>query len=178
MGSWTRGGQARINETLDAGGLPLNIESPEGLLWVVVEHSEVGDTTVGVFTTLASARQCVNELGADRLEAYRIEGHALDQPKSEPLPWQVALTRDGTVAGTELFIGCSCSDDEEEYYRRSFIEAGGETMHVIAFAVTPGQAIAVADEYRHWLQANGHWGGDERRLTPIHGRTKVEPASL
>ena len=152
----------------------MNIETPEGLLWVVVERSDVGDTTVGVFTTLAAARECVAEFGPDRLEAYRIEGHALDEAKSEPLPWQVALTRDGEVSGTTLFIGCSCSDDEEEYYRRSFIEAGGETMHVIALAATPGQAIAVADEYRQWLQANGHWSTEERRLTPIHARTRVE----
>jgi hypothetical protein len=155
----------------------MNIEAPDGLLWVVVEHSEAGDTTVGVFTTLAQARETVRELGGERLEAYRIEGHALDQPKSEPLPWQVALTRDGEVVSTTLFVGCSCQDDEEEYYKRSFIEAGGETMYVIAFAITPGQAIAVADEYRVWLQANGHWSTDEQRLSPIHARTRIEPVS-
>ena len=33
------------------------IETPEGLLWVVVERSAVGDTTVGVFTRLAAARE-------------------------------------------------------------------------------------------------------------------------
>jgi len=156
----------------------MNIESPEGLLWVVIEHCEAGDTTVGVFTTLAQARETVRVLGGDRLESYRIEGHALDQPKSEPLPWQVELTRDGEVESTSLFIGCSCGDDEDEYYHRSFIEAGGERLHVIAFAVTPGQAIAVANEYREWLQVNGHWSKEERRLTPIYARTRVEPAAL
>jgi hypothetical protein len=156
----------------------VSIETPEGLLWVLIEHSDVGDTTVGVFTTLAAARETIAELGPDRLESYRIEGHALDEPKAEPLPWQVVLRRGGEVESTTLFIGCSCSDDEEEYYHRSFIETGGERLHVIAFAVTPGQAIAVADEYREWLQANDHWSSEEQRLTPIHARTRVEPVAL
>lgn len=153
----------------------MNIDTPEGLLWVLVEHSEAGDTTIGVFTTIEQARETIRELGPERLDSYRIEGHAVDQPKSEPLPWQVVLTREGSVLNTSVFIGCSCSDDEEEYYKRSFIEAGGERLHVIAFAVTPGQAIAVANDYREWLQANGHWGGEEVRLTPIHARIAVPP---
>lgn len=156
----------------------MSFETPEGLLWVVVEHSDAGDTTVGVFTTLAQARETVNELGGDRLEDYRIEGHALDEPKSESLPWHVVLTRDGKVVSTTLFIGCSCQDDEDEYYKRSFIEEGGETMYVIAFAVTPGQAIAVANQYRVWLQENGHWSAEEQRLTPIHARTRIEPVAI
>ena len=146
------------------------VETPEGLLWVVVERSEAGDTTVGVFTMLAQARELVNELGASRLDAYRIEGHALDQPRSEPVPWQVVLTRDGEVVSTAPFAGCSCEDDEEEYYKRSFIDHGGEMMHVIAFATTPGQAIAIAKKYRVWLQANDHWEKEGRQLTPIHAR--------
>ena len=153
----------------------MSIETPEGLLWVVIEHSEVGDTTVGVFTSLAQARDTVDELGPDRLADYRIEGHAIDEPKSEPLPWIVVLGRDGAVVSTTMFIGCSCSDDEDEYYKHSFIEAGGERLHVIAFAVTPGQAIAVANEYRGWLQTNGHWSVEEVRLTPIHARTAIAP---
>ena len=156
----------------------MSFETPEGLLWVVVEHCDAGDTTVGVFTTLAQARETVHELGGDRLEDYRIEGHALDEPKSEPVPWQVVLTRDGEVVSTTPFIGCNCQDDEDEYYKRSFVEAGGETMYVIAFAVTPGLAIATANEYRIWLQENGHWDKEERRLTPIHARTKIEPVTL
>jgi hypothetical protein len=156
----------------------VNIETPEGLLWVVVEHSEAGDTTVGVFTTLAQARETINELGPDRIDAYRIEGHALDQPRSEPMPWNVVLSRDGAVASATLFVGCSCHDDEAEYYKRSFIDAGGESMYVIALAVTPGQAIAVANEYRTWLQTNGHWTTDGCALSPIHARTRVEPIAL
>jgi hypothetical protein len=151
----------------------MSFEAPEGLLWVVVEHSEVGDTTVGVFTRLEQAREAVNELGAGRLDAYRVEGHALDEPRREPRPWQVVMTREGAVTSAAPFIGCSCGDDEDEYYRRSFLEEDGEAMHVIAFAVTPGQAIAVANEYRAWLQENGHWGTESRQLTPIHARTQV-----
>ena len=156
----------------------MTVETPEGLLWVVVEHSAVGDTTIGVFTSMAEARETVHELGADRLQDYRIEGHAIDQPKSEPLPWHVVMTRDGEVESVNLFIGCSCQDDEEEYYKRSFIEAGGERLYVIAFAITPGQAIAVTADYRTWLQEAGHWGNEELRLTPIHARTKIEPVAL
>jgi hypothetical protein len=152
------------------------IEPPEGLLWVVVERCEVGDTTVGVFSTLAQARAVVDELGAGRLEAYRIEGHAPDEPRTEVVPWQVVLTREGYVNSATPFIGCSCGDDDDEYYRRSFIEEGGEALHVIAFAVTPGQAIAVANDYRVWLQANGHWDVLQVQLTPIHARAKIEPA--
>jgi hypothetical protein len=156
----------------------LSLEEPEALVWVVVEHSAVGDTTVGVFRTIEQAREIVNELGGDRLQDYRIEGHAIDEPKSEPLPWQVIMARDGEVESTTLFIGCSCQDDEEEYYKRSFIEQGGARMYVIAFAATPGQAIAVAHDYRNWLQEAGHWGNEELRLTPIHARVKVEPVAL
>lgn len=154
----------------------MSFDTPGGLLWVVVEHSAIGDTTVGVFTSLASARETVSELAGDRLESYRIEGHALDQPKAEPLPWHVIMTGDGAVESANLFIGCNCQDDEEEYYKRSFIEAGGEKLYVIAFAVTPGQAIEVANDYRVWLQDNGHWSTEETRLTPIHARTRIEPA--
>ncbi len=157
----------------------MSFETPEGLLWVVVEHSDAGDTTVGVFTTLAQARETVNELGGlDRLEDYRIEGHAIDEPKSEPLPWHVIMTREGEVVSTTPFIGCSCQDDEDEYFKRSFIEEGGEKLYVIAFAITPGQAIATANDYRRWLQDNGHWSTEERRLTPIHARTRVDPVAL
>ena len=143
------------------------IETPEGLLWVVIEHSEAGETTAGVFTTLAQARELVNELGEGRLEDYRIEGHALDEPRREPVPWQVVLAQDGAVVSTTPFIGCSCQDDEEEYYKRSFIEQGGEAMHVIAFTRTPGQAIALAGEYGAWLRENGHWDTEFCQLRPV-----------
>jgi hypothetical protein len=143
------------------------IETPEGLLWVVIERCEAGDTTIGVFTTLAQARATVDRLGAGRLEAYRIEGHAPDAPRTEAVPWQVVLTRAGEVESTAPFVGCSCGDDEDEYYRRSFIEAGGDRLHVIAFATTPGQAIALANDYREWLQANGQWSEDFRQVAPV-----------
>jgi hypothetical protein len=169
------------NDEIESGqeerGMPeASYEPPEGLLWVVIERSDAGETTVGVFSTLRQARKVVDELGAGRLEAYRIEGHALDLPRREALPWQVVLTRDGEVASAIPFIGCSCADDEDEHYRRSYIEPAGDAMHVIAFAITPGQAIAVANEYRAWLQANGHWDGDQRRLTPIHARSRMDAA--
>lgn len=149
------------------------IDPSQGLLWVVVEQSDVGDTTVGVFTTLEAARDVLRDLGG-KLDAYRIEGHAVDQPKREATPWQVVLGRGGDVVSTTPFIGCNCQDDEAEYFKRSFIERGGETMYVIAFAVTPGGAIDIANQYREWLQANGHWSEDGAPLAPVHARTPVE----
>ena len=127
------------------------------LVWTVVESSPAGETTVGVYTTLTRAREVVSELADGNYEDYRIEGHALDHGKEMNAPWQVHLTRDGTHLQTLPFAGCACADDEAEFLRRSFVERDGEAMSVIAFAPTPGIAIASAQRYREWLVEQDLW---------------------
>jgi hypothetical protein len=146
------------------------------VVWVVVETSAVGDTTVGVYTSLEHARAVVASFGRERLDSYRIEGHVLDADRVEAMPWQVRLTRDGEVLSAEAFIGCNCSDDEAEYYRRSFIERGGEEMSVIVFALTPGQAIVAANGYRVALQAGGVWTTELTPIEPIRAEALSEAA--
>lgn len=137
------------------------------LVWTVVEHSQAGDTLIGVYTALDKARAVVSTLARGRYEDYRIEGHALDQGKEADTPWQVVLTRDGAHLETTAFAGCSCADDEAEYRKRSFIQDGGERMSVIVFAPTPGLAIATADRYRLWLQEHDIWTTRPQQLEPL-----------
>jgi hypothetical protein len=151
-------------------------ELSSDVVWVVVESSAVGDTMVGVYTSLAQARAVVASFGRERLGAYRIEGQVLDAERTEATPWQVRLTREGEVLSADAFVGCNCSDDEAEYYRRSFIERGGEEMSVIVFAVTPGQAIVAADGYRAALLARGFWSTDLTPLEPIRAEALEEAA--
>jgi hypothetical protein len=137
------------------------------VVWTVSESSPAGETLVGVYTSVEKARGAVSALGHGRLEHYRIEGHALDGQRNAETPWQVTLARDGEHLDTTPFIGCACSDDEAEYYKHSFIPAGGEQMSVIVFAPTPGLAIATAQEYRAWLQEQGHWSERLQPLQPL-----------
>ena len=136
------------------------------VVWTVLESSPAGDTLVGVYTSLERARSVVSLLAQGRLEDYRIEGHALDHER-EVTPWQVSLSRDGAHLGTSPFIGCSCADDEAEYYKRSFVADGGERMSVIVFAPTPGRAIATAEHYRRWLHKQGLWSERVQPLQPL-----------
>jgi hypothetical protein len=139
----------------------------DGFAWVVVESSHGRDTTVGVFTTIELAREAVASFGRERIADFSIEGHAIDRPRSEPIPWEVALSREGEVLSAEVFIGCNCGDDEAEYLKRSFIARDGESMGIIVFALTPGQAIEAADRYRHALLSSGYWRNEFTRLEPI-----------
>ena len=100
----------------------------DGFAWVVVESAHGIDTTVGVFTTIERAREAVSSFGRERLADFRIEGHAIDKPRSEPIPWEVALSREGEVLSADVFIGCNCGDDEAEYLKRSYIARDGESM--------------------------------------------------
>jgi hypothetical protein len=136
------------------------------VVWTVIENSPAGATLVGVYSSLDQARNVVASLAGGRLEDYRIEGHALDHQR-EATPWQVSLARDGDHIETTPFIGCSCADDEAEYYKRSFIADGGGRMSVIVFAPTPGVAIATAEEYHRWLQEQGLWSDNIRPLQPL-----------
>lgn len=137
------------------------------LVWVVSERSEIGDTTVGVYATLEEARSVVDSFGREHLHAYRIEGQVIGEGKDEPTPWHVGLTRQGDLIGATPFAGCSCHDDEAEYFKRSFIEDGGERMYVMVLARTPGQAIIAARKLQAWLRSNGVWQHSRVPLHPI-----------
>jgi hypothetical protein len=143
------------------------MQSESELVWTVVEHSAAGHTLVGVYATLAKAREVVSSLADGNYEDYGIEGHVLDEGKSGATPWQVSLDRDGTHLGTTAFVGCSCGEDEAEYVRRSFIADGGASMSVIVFAPTPGVAISTANRYRLWLQENDLWTSHALQLQPL-----------
>lgn len=152
------------------------MDTTQDMLWVVVEESEAGATTVGVYASLEKARDVVASHGRDRLMDFRIEGHVLDAGKEQPIPWHVGLTREGDVIGATVFVGCNCQDDEVEYLKRSFIEDGGERMYVMVFATTPGQAIVAAKRYRGWLLEEGVWTHERMPLQPIVGGAAGEAA--
>jgi hypothetical protein len=137
------------------------------LVWTVVEHSEAGDTLIGVYTSIEKARAVVSSMAQGRYEDYTIEAHIMDQGKESSMPWQVTLSREGNHLATTAFVGCSCSDDEAEYRNRSFIQDGGERMSVIVFAPTPGLAIDAAEHYRLWLHENDLWTTEAHPLDPI-----------
>ena len=136
------------------------------LVWSVVESSAAGDTVVGIYTTLNRAREVVSQLSNGRLEDYRIEGHSLDFGKETDVPWQVGLGKDGQHLSTIPFIGCSCSEDEIQFRRRSYIDADGEAMSIIVLAPTPGPAIEAVQNYRKWLLEKDAWAAS-LRLEPI-----------
>jgi hypothetical protein len=46
----------------------------------------------------------------------------------------------------------------------SFIERGGQRMHVVVRSPSPGQAIALAQTYRAWLLEHGAWTDEIRAL--------------
>ncbi len=138
------------------------------LVWVVTEHSAAGDSVVGVFSTLEKARAVIASLaGEDRLEDFRVEGHVPDAAREEPAPWQIGLSAEGDLLRAEPFIGCSCSEDEEQIRKLSFVESDGQSMYVIVFAKTPGGAIAAAQQYRKWLQDGDRWPAGFAALEPI-----------
>lgn len=152
------------------------MQSESELVWSVVESSPVGETVVGVYTTLSRAREVVSQLADGRFEDYRIEGHALDQGKETDTPWQVYLSRSGEHLGTTPFAGCSCADDEAEFVRRSFVERDGESMSVIVLAPTPGLAIAAAGRLREWLVQQDLWA-PSLQLQPIQATSSEVPAT-
>lgn len=143
-------------------------ETQDRLLWVVVEHSDVGDTVVGVFSTLEAARRAIDGVSPERLEDYRIEGHALDEGKRQPTPWRVLLREDGTVEDASPFVGCSSCDDADNYERMrrlSYVDESGE-LSLVVFARTPGSAMEAAARFKTWLVEQGLWR-DELPLEPI-----------
>jgi hypothetical protein len=137
------------------------------VLYVVTERSAVGETVLGVFSSLEKARQVVPPASSGRLEDYRIEGHVLDQPPEPRTPWRVRLSRDGSVYGAEVAVVCACADAERQLAESSFTEPGGLHMQVIVRAASPGQAIAAAQNYRAWLLAHQNWSTQATRLDVI-----------
>jgi hypothetical protein len=51
----------------------------------------------------------------------------------------------------------------------SFIEHGGQRMQVVVRAPSPGQAIAVAQQYRTWLIEHRFWTTDAAALQVLEG---------
>ena len=72
------------------------------LVFVVTEHSAVGETVVGIFSTLAAAQRVVPSAASGRLHDYRIAGHILDATPDASTAWRVVVERDGTVQEAEL----------------------------------------------------------------------------
>ena len=74
------------------------------IVYVVTEHSAVGETILGVFSSLDKARGVVPPASSHRLEDYRIEARVLDEPPEPRTPWRVVLGRDGTVEAAEVAV--------------------------------------------------------------------------
>jgi hypothetical protein len=72
------------------------------LVFVVVEQSPVGETVVGVFSSLAAAQDVVPAAASGRLHEYRIEGHIVDARPDPRTAWRVVIDRGGTVQAAEL----------------------------------------------------------------------------
>ena len=143
------------------------------VMYLVIERSDVGETVLGVFSSLDRARQILPPLSSGRLEHYRVEYRLLDQPPEPRTPWQVVLSRDGTVVSAEVVIRCSCEDDDRRLARGSFIERGGQRLCVVVWAASPGQAIAAAQRYRAWLLERELWDSQGRQLPPIEADPEV-----
>ena len=138
----------------------------EKLLFVVVEKSEAGETVLGVFSSLESARAVLPSASSGRLEDYRVEGHVLDEAP-DARPWQIAVGREGDVISAEPAIFCNCEDDERHFHANSFIEAGGGRLNVVVTAPSPGRAVEAAKEYGRWLHETGVWREEETAVEPI-----------
>ena len=72
------------------------------LVFVVTEHSPVGETVVGIFSSLAAAQRVVPPAASGRLHDYRIEGHVVDATPDPSTAWRVVVDRDGTVQEADL----------------------------------------------------------------------------
>ena len=138
------------------------------LLFVVVERTPVGDSVLGVFSSIERARALIPPFGNERFHAFRVECHVVDAAPEVPTSWQVVITRAGVVRDIEVAIGCFGADDDACLEDASYIERGGERLHVIVWAKTKGEAAVAAAEYRRWLLEQGVWGSEERKVEPIH----------
>jgi hypothetical protein len=109
------------------------------LLFVVVERSVAGEMVVGVYSTLEAARAQLPPFESGRLPDFRVEAHALDAD-APLMAWHVTIDGDGVAEVTPM-IQCSTCPPLEEGNAYA-IEDGA--LHGVVWAITPGEALAVA----------------------------------
>ena len=111
------------------------------LLFVVVESSIAGDMVVGVYSTLEAARAQLPPFESGRLGDFRVEAHALDAD-APLMAWHVTVAGDGESEVTPVIHCSTCPPLEEGNAFR--LEDGA--VHATIWAITPGEALAVARE--------------------------------
>ena len=74
------------------------------VVYVVTERSAIGDTLLGVFSSIEDARQAVPKSSGARLEDYQIHARVLGVLPDPRTPWSVVLTRAGTVESCEAAV--------------------------------------------------------------------------
>lgn len=139
--------------------------------YVVVETSGAGDSVIGVFSSIAAARQVLPTEDLDALRRYRVELHLVDEPHDEIVAWRVVMNKDGSEPEVSRVILCSCEDDEVILESGSYIEDGGERMQLIVWAQTQGQALHAAEKHRIRLLDSGVWG---TRFVQLAGLSAVQ----
>jgi hypothetical protein len=72
------------------------------VVYVVTERSAVGDTILGVFSTIEEARRALPPSSIGRLDDYRVHAHVLGASPDPRTPWSVVLSRGGTVDSCEI----------------------------------------------------------------------------
>ena len=128
------------------------------LAYVVVEMSRAGDTVIGVFSSMAKAREAMPVHDTQRLiDNYRVELHVLDTPVESEEPWRVSMDRSGAEFEVSRVVLCNCDADAEVLEHGSYIESGGERVHLIVWARTKGQALSTAEMHRQWLIESRLW---------------------
>ena len=114
------------------------------LLFVVVESSVAGDMVVGVYSTLEAARAQLPPFESGRLGDFRVEAHALDAD-APLMAWHVTVAGDGESEVTPVIQCSTCPPLEEG---NAFTLEDG-AVHATIWAITPGEALAVAREAMH-----------------------------
>jgi hypothetical protein len=74
------------------------------VVYVVTERSAVGETILGVYSTIEEARQVVPLASSGRLEDYQVHAWVLGVSPDPRTPWSVALSRAGTVESCEAAV--------------------------------------------------------------------------
>ena len=138
---------------------------PNDLCYVVVEMSPAGDTVIGVFSSMAMAREAMPVHDTQRLiDNYRVELHVLDSPVEGEEPWRVSMDRSGAQFEVSHVVLCNCDADAEVLEHGSYIEAGGERVHLIVWAPTKGQALSTAELHRQWLIESRLWESNAEQV--------------
>ena len=109
------------------------------LLFVVVERSVAGEMVVGVYTTLEAARAQLPPFESGRLADFRVEAHALDAD-APLMAWHVTISGDGESEVTPVVQCSTCAPMEEG---NAYVLEDG-ALHGVVWAITPGEALAVA----------------------------------